>query len=65
MSFEIEDIKSRYVFPFNDNFRRKANYKLEDGSSVVQVVEDAKIVYEWNVFRFPFTKVKLSLATLK
>jgi hypothetical protein len=27
--------------------------------------EDPRIVYEWNVFHFPFTQVKLSLNTLK
>lgn len=64
ISFYIEDIKSRYVFPFNDNFKRKNNYKIEDGSNLIQS-EDPKIVYEWNVFHFPFTRVKLSLATLK
>lgn len=64
MSFNIEDIKSRYIFPFNDNFKRKSNYRLEDSSNLIEP-EDPRIVYESNVFHFPFTQVKLSLNTLK
>jgi hypothetical protein len=44
--------------------RGRSNYKLEDDSNLIEP-EDPKIVYEWKVFHFPFTKVKLSLNTLK
>lgn len=64
LSFDIEDIKLRYIFPFNDNFKRKSNFKLEDTSNIIHA-EDPKIVYEWNVFHFPFTQAKLSLMILK
>lgn len=30
LNFDLANIKSRYIFPFNENFRRKLNYKLKD-----------------------------------
>ena len=36
LSFDIEDMKLRYIFPFNDNFKRKSNYKLTDNSNLIQ-----------------------------
>ena len=66
LSFDIKDMKQRYIFPFNQNFKRKLNYKLKDGQSTLQPQqEDSTVIYEAKVFQFPFTQIKLSIKVLK
>lgn len=28
-------MKDRYIFPFNENFKRKINYKMKDSSNAI------------------------------
>ena len=66
LSFDIKDMKQRYIFPFNENFKRKLNYRLKDGQSTLEPEqEDSTVIYEAKVFQFPFTQVKLSIKVLK
>jgi hypothetical protein len=59
-------MKERYIFPFNENFKRKINYKMRDSSNILDIDrEDTKVIYEARIFNFPFTQVKLSIKTLK
>ena len=37
LSFDINDIKERYIFPFNLNFKRKMNYKMKDGNNLLDL----------------------------
>lgn len=66
MSFDIKDMKDKYIFPFNLNFKRKMNYKMKDSNNLLDIdKEDSKIIYEARIFNFPFTQVKLSIKILK
>ena len=59
-------MKERYIFPFNENFRRKLNYKLKDTINILENErEETKIIYEAKIFQFPFTQIKLSIKVLK
>ena len=37
LSFDINDMKERYIFPFNLNFKRKMNYKMKDGNNLLDL----------------------------
>ena len=66
MSFDIKDMKDKYIFPFNLNFKRKMNYKMKDSNNLIDTdKEDSKIIYEARIFNFPFTQVRLSIKILK
>lgn len=59
-------MKNRYIFPFNETFSRKSNYKLKDVANIMEKEkEDNKLIFEAGVFHFPFTQIKLSLKILK
>ena len=46
LSFESKSIKSRYIFPFNENFSRKNNYKLKDIANILDAEkEDNKLIF--------------------
>ena len=40
LDFNIKAIKSRYIFPFNENFVRKNNYKMRDLSNLIEKDKD-------------------------
>ena len=63
--FDIERMKNKYLFPFNETFARKNNFMMRDRSEYSQEEEGERLIFESKIFSFPFSEIKVSVTALK
>lgn len=67
--FNLETMKSKYIFPFNQTFTRKKNNQLKESSDLTDGINisngNSRMIFESKVFCFPFTHVKVPVTALK
>jgi|JI9StandDraft_2_1071091.scaffolds.fasta_scaffold183066_2 hypothetical protein len=67
--FNLETMKTKYIFPFNQTFLRKKNNQLKESSDLTIAPSSSsannRVIFESKIFCFPFTHVKVPVYALK
>lgn len=66
-NFDLEVMKSKYIFPFNQTFQRKKNNAIKENNDFVTAIDmgNNKLIFESKIFGFPFTQIKVPVQALK
>jgi hypothetical protein len=66
-NFELEAMKTKYIFPFNQTFLRKKNNAIKENNDFVTAIDmgNKKVIFESKIFGFPFTQIKVPVQALK